>query len=104
MIYSSGNPEPLALMGARISPLLSAVRRQPDQACFFEIYREEEVSVTSTLFAGGDWHWRLVDADDRTLVEAGGYATEENCREAVSVLQRQACLAKLHPQSTPSDH
>ena len=68
----------------------------PRPTCFFEIYREEEVSVTSTLFCGGDWHWRLVDAEAHILVEAGGYNSERKCRRAVSILQGNASLAGLH--------
>ncbi|MGX7951426.1 hypothetical protein ACWPM1_02560 [Tsuneonella sp. HG249] len=59
----------------------------------FEIYRAEEVQVTSTQFVGGDWRWRLTDVDNRTLVEGGGYRSERACRVAVSLLRDRARLA-----------
>lgn len=61
----------------------------------FDVYRTDERNVSSTRFCGGDWHWRLVDAAGCTLVDAGGYGTEEGCREAVAILQRRAGYATL---------
>lgn len=59
----------------------------------FEVYRTDEMKVSSTRFCGGDWHWCLIDAAGRTLIEAGGYRTEERCREAVTILQNRAGVA-----------
>jgi uncharacterized protein YegP (UPF0339 family) len=59
----------------------------------FDVYRIDETKISSTRFCGGDWHWRLADAAGHTLVEAGGYDTEETCREAVTILQRRAGCA-----------
>ena len=59
----------------------------------FDVYRADEMKISSTRFCGGDWHWRLIDAAGRTLVEAGGYRTEEKCREAATILHRRAGFA-----------
>ena len=61
----------------------------------FEIYRSDSVRVTSTLFAGGDWHWRLANRASETLAEAGGYRTQKACREAVAVLRERAASARV---------
>lgn len=61
--------------------------------CRFSIFRTDSVSVTSTLFAGGDWRWRLSDHKGAILVEAGGYGSEARCREAVTILQAHAARA-----------
>ena len=53
----------------------------------FEIYRSEQVSLTSVLFAGGDWHWRLMDADGKLLADCGGFKAEGDCRKAVVALR-----------------
>jgi uncharacterized protein YegP (UPF0339 family) len=59
----------------------------------FETFRTEEVRVSSTQFSGGDWHWRLATSADETLVEGGGYRTEEACLEAVTLLRERASRA-----------
>ncbi len=59
----------------------------------FEVFRTEEVSVSSTQFAGGDWHWRLADAANNTLVEGGGYPSKGACVVAVSYLRDRASSA-----------
>lgn len=56
----------------------------------FEVFRTEEVQVTSTQFAGGDWRWRLADAVDETLVEGGGYRSKRACDKAVKFLRDRA--------------
>jgi len=53
----------------------------------FEIYRSDQVSLTSILFAGGDWHWRLMDADGKLLADCGGFKVEGDCRKAVIALR-----------------
>ena len=65
------------------------------QPCHFSVYRSDEVAVTSTLFAGGDWHWCLADFADHTLVDSGGYSSEQECRQAVSILQKQSASAAI---------
>lgn len=60
----------------------------------FEVFRADEVQVTSTQFAGGDWRWRLADAADNTLVEGGGYRSKRACAKAVAVLRERAFAAR----------
>lgn len=62
-------------------------------AASFEVFRADEVHVTSTQFSGGDWRWRLADLDNVTLVEGGGYRSERACRAAVSLLRNRASSA-----------
>ncbi len=59
----------------------------------FEVFRADEVQVTSTQFAGGDWRWRLADAADKTLVEGGGYRSRRACVKAVAFLRDRASSA-----------
>jgi uncharacterized protein YegP (UPF0339 family) len=66
-----------------------------DIECRFEIFRADERPMTSTLFSGGDWRWRLVTTDGLVLAEASGYRTENTCRAAVSVLQKRAATAAV---------
>ena len=63
----------------------------------FEIYRADEVKMTSTHFAGGDWHWRLCDEAGQALVDAGGYRDEQACRSAIAILKDRAALATVRP-------
>ena len=63
--------------------------------CHFEVFRADEVSVTSTQHVGGDWRWRLSDQDGKVLVEAGGYRSEASCRKAVEVLHARAGFATV---------
>ena len=65
----------------------------------FEVSRADQVQVTSTQFTGGDWRWRLVDIDNTTMVEGGGYRSELACRAAVTLLQARANSA-THPDPT----
>lgn len=59
----------------------------------FEVFRAEEMRVSSTQFAGGDWRWRLSDSAGKTLVEGGGYRSERSCMVAVSLLRDRAFSA-----------
>jgi uncharacterized protein YegP (UPF0339 family) len=61
----------------------------------FDVYRTDERNVSSTRFCGGDWHWRLIDEAGCTLVDAGGYSTEGECLDAVTILQQRAGYATL---------
>ena len=65
------------------------------EASRFEIHREEEVSVTSTLFCGGDWQWRLCSAAGDILAEAGGFESEGACRTAIAAIKADAGLASV---------
>jgi uncharacterized protein YegP (UPF0339 family) len=59
----------------------------------FEVFRSDEVQVTSTQFVGGDWRWRLADSDGATLVEGSGYPSERACLIAISLLRARASSA-----------
>jgi len=63
--------------------------------CRFEIFRADEERMTSALFSGGDWRWRLVTTEGVLLAEAAGYPSESLCRAAVLVLQRRAATAPV---------
>jgi uncharacterized protein YegP (UPF0339 family) len=66
-----------------------------DEACQFEIFRKDEERMTSMLFCGGDWRWRLVTASRLILAEASGYPSETACRAAVAVLQKRAATSPV---------
>jgi uncharacterized protein YegP (UPF0339 family) len=66
-----------------------------DSECRFELFRCDEERMTSTLFTGGDWRWRLVTTDGLILAEAGGYPNEGMCRAAVAVLRKRAASAPV---------
>jgi uncharacterized protein YegP (UPF0339 family) len=66
-------------------------RIDPDR---FEIFRSDEVQLTSTLFSGGDWCWRLADASGATLVRGEGYSSKRACLVAVSLLRNRAFAAR----------
>ena len=70
--------------------------------CLFEIFRADEERMTSTLFSGGDWRWRLVTSEGVLLAEAAGYPNEGLCRAAVLVLQRRAATAPIAPVREPT--
>jgi uncharacterized protein YegP (UPF0339 family) len=61
----------------------------------FEVFREDEVSVTSTQFVGGAWRWRLSDGEGLVVAEAGDYPTEASCRAAVAAIQAHAGFATV---------
>jgi uncharacterized protein YegP (UPF0339 family) len=61
----------------------------------FEIFREDEVSVTSTQFVGGGWRWRLSDGEGLVVAEAGDYPSEASCRAAVAAIQAHAGFATV---------
>jgi uncharacterized protein YegP (UPF0339 family) len=74
---------------------MSAPAQHEEAPPRFDVYRTDERKVSSTRFCGGDWHWRLIDEAGCTLVDAGGYSTEEGCLEAVTILQQRAGYATL---------
>ena len=61
--------------------------------CEFKIHREDEVRVTSTLFCGGDWRWQLCSSGGHVLAQAGGFASERECCEAIAMLKNNAATA-----------
>ena len=68
-------------------------RRLSAEGDHFEIFRQDQVQVTSTRLAGGDWCWRLSDRAGKTLVEGAGYRSEQACRVAVAFLRDRAFSA-----------
>jgi uncharacterized protein YegP (UPF0339 family) len=63
--------------------------------CRFEIHREEQVMVTSTQFCGGDWRSRLCSHRGNVLAEGRGFASEKDCREAITILKDKAGMATV---------
>jgi uncharacterized protein YegP (UPF0339 family) len=61
----------------------------------FNIYRTEQVYVTSTLVGGGDWHWRLTRHSGEIVADCGGYRNQRDCLAAVEALRADAGLATL---------
>lgn len=88
--YADNDPDP--------EELASSI----EDRCRFEIFRADEERMTSTLFSGGDWRWRLVTNDGGLLAEAAGYPNEGLCRAAVLVLQRRAASAPIRRRGAPA--
>lgn len=57
---------------------------------YFEVRRDDEVSVTSILFCGGAWRWHLCDADGRAIATSEGHSTEPACRKALAAVRAHA--------------
>lgn len=72
----------------------AAVDLAPDERFHFEIYHEDQVRISSSLFCGGMWRWRLCSADGAVLALSMGYATEDTCRTALSAVHRHAGTAR----------
>lgn len=68
---------------------------------YFEVYRAERVSLTSILFSGEDWRWRFCTPDGEMVAGSEGYPSEEACRRAVALLQREAGGAECHDGTRP---
>lgn len=71
------------------------VRHRPEGRSHFDIYRTEQVPVTSILFGGGDWHWRLTDGTGAILADCGGYRNRRDCLAVVEGLRAEAGLATI---------
>jgi len=92
--------EPADAHFRKLGGIASAPRPMPgDGSATFEIYRADEIRMTSTRFSGGDWHWRLCDVAGLVLLDTGGYASESECLSAVVVLQANAGSARLSRNS-----
>ena len=70
-------------------------RSKESLRCEFKIHREDEIYVTSTLLCGGDWRWQLCSSRGYVLAEAGGFASERECRDAVATLKNNAAQASV---------
>lgn len=67
--------------------------------CRFSTYRAERVSLTSSLWSGGDWHWRLTAPSGTVLADCGGYSREVECLAVIEALRanaHKACLPLNH--------
>jgi uncharacterized protein YegP (UPF0339 family) len=73
----------------------AAQHRTPVPEARFRIYRTDEVSLTSTLFGGGDWHWQLTGQSGAIIADCGGYRNEAQCLAAVNGLRNEAGLATV---------
>ena len=60
----------------------------------FEVYRDEEIRVSSTQFCGGAWSWRLCTPSGQILAQSRAYEREEDCQEALSQVRRHAAGAQ----------
>jgi uncharacterized protein YegP (UPF0339 family) len=69
--------------------------RHVDGHACFEIYRTERVSLTSIMFSGDDWRWRLRSAAGAVVVNSQGYSSERACEAAVAALQKDAGSAVI---------
>jgi hypothetical protein len=78
-----------------LSCVATSAHRSVDQRCSFEIYRAEQVMLTSTLLSGGDWHWRFIDGAGVAVVDCGGYRTSGECVSIVEALRTQAGRASF---------
>jgi uncharacterized protein YegP (UPF0339 family) len=60
----------------------------------FSTYRAERRSVTSALWSGGDWHWRLTGPSGQILADCGGYRREADCLAVIQELRANAGAAR----------
>ena len=72
------------------------VKRQWNEAhSRFDICRADQIRLTSTLFGGGDWHWRLTGASGNVIADCGEYRNEAHCLAVVKALRSEAGLAPI---------
>jgi uncharacterized protein YegP (UPF0339 family) len=71
------------------------IERLEPGCCRFTTYRAERVSVTSALWSGGDWHWRLTGPSGAILADCGGYPDETECLAVIEALRSNARTAHL---------
>lgn len=84
-------------------PKQSRPEGQVDGRHYFETEPTDRVALTSTLFSGGDWHWRFCASGGDILAECAGYRNEEDCRAAITALQRYAASAHVAQSGGPFD-
>jgi len=70
-------------------------RPEADGQCYFEIYRADEVRLTSILMAGGDWRWQFRSGSGALLATCAGYTSEQECTTAVVALRSGAGSATI---------
>lgn len=93
-------PGPASDEGQKASPASAVLDTAPPERCqaCFSINCTDRVSLTSTLFGGGDWHWQLTDVGGALLADCGGYKSWHDCRAAVLSLQSKAGTAQVPTQ------
>lgn len=67
----------------------------PGDQPYFEIYRADEVRLTSILFSGGDWRWRFCSGTGVPIATSVGYPTERECAASVAALRDGAAKATV---------
>jgi uncharacterized protein YegP (UPF0339 family) len=85
--------------GASSAVARVAKRRRKDAHSRFDIYCAERIRLTSTLFGGGDWHWRLTAASGAVIADCGGYRDEAQCLAAVNSLRAEAGRTTIFRES-----
>jgi uncharacterized protein YegP (UPF0339 family) len=70
-------------------------RPEADGQCYFEIYRADEVRLTSMLLSGGDWRWQFRSGSGALLATSAGYTSEQECTVAVMALRHGAGSATI---------
>ena len=62
---------------------------------YFEIYRAEDVLLTSVLRSGGEWFWRLCSSTGTVHALSAAYSSKRDCLDAIEFLKRGAREAEL---------
>lgn len=91
-ISTEGGTIPLADNDGYVDAVV--VGRQDPGCSRFTTYRAERVSVTSALWSGGDWHWRLTAPSGIILADCGGYLHEADCLAVIEALRSNAHTAR----------
>lgn len=93
-VFSNENRKiPLASNDQKFQPRHRNTIKEPPGPCRFETYLSERVGLTSSLWSGGDWHWRLVAPSGLILADCGGYPNESKCLEVIEALRANAPAA-----------
>lgn len=82
-----------ALLG--VSAANDSGRPEAGGQCYFEIYRADEVRLTSILMSGGDWRWQFRSGSGALLATCAGYVSEQECTTAVVALHNGAGSAAI---------
>jgi uncharacterized protein YegP (UPF0339 family) len=86
---------PISAQSAGSYPATVRAHGENEGSSHFDIYRTEQVQLTSTHLGGGDWHWRLIDAAGGRLAHGGGYRDQRECIAAVDALRVEASRATI---------
>ena len=73
----------------------ASVTREDPGLSTFSTYRADQISITSALLSGGDWHWRLTASSGAILADCGGYHRESDCLAVITALRSNAHTARL---------